>query len=157
LTTPILGSRFTPKVKPMGKHLSFSLVLVLVLISILTGCTTSTITQTVTQHQTKTITQTITETKNPPITFSSRGNRTTTTFDLNSSSCILQYSTKYTGRLTIALQPYVNLLLVNDEEVVKGVVYQREMEGYTYSGLYFAVSTYPYWGEWTISVIEITD
>jgi hypothetical protein len=124
---------------------------------LLVSTTTKTVTKTRTQA--RTLTQTITETKNPPITFSSSGNKITTTFIVNSSPWIIQYSTNYTGRFTIALEPYVNRLIVNNEEVITGEVYQVAMEGYTGLGLHFGVraDARGQRGDWTISVIEVTD
>ncbi|UCE97425.1 MAG: hypothetical protein JSV74_05600 [Dehalococcoidia bacterium] len=169
----------------MDRYLSFSLVLIFVLISIITGCTGSiTVTQTVTQTRintittpwiqtttdTVTVTQTqtqtttsvlnlteiVTVTKNPPVTFSGSGIMTTTPFVVNSSPWILQYSTESTGFLTIALQPYYDLLIVNNEKVVEGEVYQKVIEGYTGFPISFGITSY-YVGDWTISVIETTD
>ena len=169
----------------MDRHLSFSLISIFVLISIITGCIGSdTVTQTVTQTRTNTITtpwiqtttntvtvtqtetqtttsvvnltQIVTITKNPPVSFSGSGIMRTTPFIVNSSPWILQYSTESTGFLTIALQPYYDLLLVNNEKVEGGEVYQKVIEGYTGSPISFGITSY-YVGDWKISVIEETD
>ncbi|MFC1866481.1 hypothetical protein ACFLYB_07230 [Chloroflexota bacterium] len=150
-----------------------SLVLILILI---TGCSSATITQTQTSTETifvplnKTVTETATETTTQPpititttagswpLTFSHGGNKITNTFVIESSPWILEYSTQYTGHISIALQPYYNLLIVNNAEVVEGEVYQVVMEGYTGYSIYIQVMTnMGYWsnGKWTITVKEL--
>jgi hypothetical protein len=103
--------------------------------------TTKTVTQTRTRAQTTTLTQTITETKNPPITFSSRNMKLTTPFIINSSPWILQYSLERTSRLTISVHPEgeIEFLIVNEEEVIGGEVYQKVVEGYVGYPIHLAV------------------
>ena len=139
----------------MGKHLSLTLIIILVFISMLVGCSSSTFTQKVTVTQTQTKTQTVTDTNKPVITFLSSGNKVTTTFVCD-KPWILQYSTNYTGTITIAIMPFYNLLIVNNGEVIEGEVYQIEMgEYYTGYPLHFEVRTGTGWeGEWTILLIE---
>jgi heme-binding NEAT domain protein len=95
-----------------------------------------------------------TETLNPVMTFSSSGNKKTSEFTVNSSSWILQYSTSYNGRISIKLMPFVDIMVVDNDEVVKSKVYQIEMEGHTGYPLHFKVVTHHGNPGWTIEVFE---
>ena len=169
------------------KKLKLLSLLVLILI-LITGCSSAIVTQAQTSTKTlfvplnKTVTETTTETTtqppititvtttqppvtittttgNWPLTFTSGGNKITYTFIIESSPWILEYNPNYTGRISIALMPFYNLLVVNNAEVVEGEVYQVVMEGYTGYAIYLQVTTGTHYlhSPWTITVKEAAD
>ncbi|MFC1865364.1 hypothetical protein ACFLYB_01455 [Chloroflexota bacterium] len=115
------------------------LTLLLTLVFMFTGCSSTT----------------VTETPNTVMTFSSSGDRATSDFTVNTTPWIIQYSTSYTGRITIELSmSNFNLLVADNVEVEKNKIYQIEMEEYTGFLLHFHVTTHHSNPGWTISVID---